>query len=143
MNFSNSNIWNTSLTIRYPIDKIVNIGQLYFYNDNAMLICQNFFNLNIGKIEIDELIKKIKNGSKIKFKYLNDSKALEDLKKMAIDNKFIFKVIDSWESPRLILKNNLTNYLLTECGTQIKRNFKLYQKNQKNKIFGLCIKNRL
>ena len=65
MNFSNSNIWINSLYIRYPIDKIVNIGQLYFYNDNNLLTCQNFFKPNINELEIEELIKKIDEGNKV------------------------------------------------------------------------------
>lgn len=135
MNFSNSNIWIDSLSIRYPIDKIVNIGQLYFYDDNNLLICQNYFNPKINELEIEGLIKKIDEGKKVKFSYINNSKALDNLKKMSIDNKFVYEIIDSWEAPRLCLKNNLSNYFLNECGNQIKRNYKLYKKNKENYIF--------
>ena len=135
MNFSNSNIWIDSLYIRYPINKIVNIGKLYFYNDNNLLICQNFFNPNIGELEIKQLIKRINEGNKVKFSYINNSEILDNLKKMSNDNKFIYEIIDSWEAPRLCLKNNLSNYLLNECGKQIKRDYKLYKKNKENYIF--------
>ena len=135
MNFSNSNIWIDSLYIRYPINKIVNIGKLYFYNDNNLLICQNFFNPNMGELEIKQLIKRINEGNKVKFSYINNSEILDNLKKMSNDNKFIYEIIDSWEAPRLCLKNNLSNYLLNECGKQIKRDYKLYKKNKENYIF--------
>ena len=135
MNFSNSNIWIDSLYIRYPINKIVNIGKLYFYNDNNLFICQNFFNPNMGELEIKQLIKRINEGNKVKFSYINNSEILDNLKKMSNDNKFIYEIIDSWEAPRLCLKNNLSNYLLNECGKQIKRDYKLYKKNKENYIF--------
>lgn len=135
MNFSNSNIWINSLYIRYPIDKIVNIGQLYFYNDNNLLTCQNFFKPNINELEIEELIKKIDEGNKVKFSYINNSKILDNLRKMSNDNKFTYEIIDSWEAPRLCLKNDLSNYLLKECGNQIKRDYKLYKKNKENYRF--------
>ena len=135
MNFSNSNIWIDSLYIRYPINKIVNMGQLYFYNDNNLLICQNFFNPNIGELEIKQLTKRINEGNKVKFSYINNSKILDNLRKMANYNKFTYEIIDSWEAPRLCLKNNLSSYLLNECGKQIKRNYKLYKKNKENYIF--------
>ena len=135
MNFSNSNIWIDSLYIRYPINKIINIGQLYFYNDNNLLICQNFFKPIINKQEIGELIKRIDEGSKVKFSYINNSEILDNLRKMSNDNKFICEIIDSWEAPRLYLKNDLSNYLLNECGKQIKRNYKLYIQNKENYIF--------
>lgn len=135
MNFSNSNIWIDSLYIRYPIDKIVNIGQLYFYNDNDLLICQNFFKPIINEQEIGELIKRIDEGSKVKFSYINNSEILDNLRKMSNDNKFICEIIDSWEAPRLYLKNDLSNYLLNECGNQIKRDYKLYKQDKENYIF--------
>ncbi len=135
MNFSNSDIWINSLYIRYPIDKIVNIGQLYFYNDNNLLICQNFFKPSINEQEIGELIKKIDEGNKVKFSYINNSEILDNLRKMSNDNKFTYEIIDSWEAPRLCLKNDLSNYLLNECGNQIKRDYKLYKKNKENYIF--------
>ena len=135
MNFSNSNIWIDSLYIRYPINKIINIGQLYFYNDNNLLICQNFFKPIINKQEIGELIKRINEGNKVKFSYINNSEILDNLIKMSNDNKFICEIIDSWEAPRLYLKNDLSNYLLNECGNQIKRDYKLYKQNKENYIF--------
>lgn len=135
MNFSNSNIWIDSLYIRYPIDKIVNIGQLYFYNDNDLLICQNFFKPIINEQEIGELIKRIDEGNKVKFSYINNSEIIDTLRKMSNDNKFICEIIDSWEAPRLYLKNDLSNYLLNECGNQIKRDYKLYKQNKENYIF--------
>ncbi len=132
MNFSNSDIWNYSLWIRYPIDKIVNIGQLYFYQDNNLWECQNFFNPIITDFELKELMKIIREGKKVKFKYINNSEILDNLKLRAIENKFKYEIIDSWEAPRLILKNNLANYLQKECGSQIKRNYKVYKKNKEN-----------
>ena len=78
MNFSNSDIWNESLFIRYPINKIVKVGQLYFYNDNGILICQNFFNPNISQIEIEGLIKKI--NAKIGKSFVFSIKANEKIK---------------------------------------------------------------
>lgn len=135
MNFSNSNIWIDSLYIRYPINKIVNIGQLHFYNDNNLLKCQNFFNPNISKLEIKQLTKRINEGNKVKFSYINNSEILDNLIKMSNDNKFIYEIIDSWEAPRLYLKNDLSNYLLNECGKQIKRDYKLYKKNKENYKF--------
>ncbi len=135
MNFSNSNIWNDSLYIRYPISKIINIGKLYFYNENNLLICQNFFDLNIGKFEIEKMIDKIVGGSKIKFSYINNSKTLDNLKKISFDNNFKYEIIDTWEAPRLFLENNLSNYLLTECGNQIKKNYRLYKRNKENYKF--------
>ena len=128
MNFSNSDIWNESLFIRYPINKIVKVGQLYFYNDNGILICQNFFNPNISQIEIEGLIKKINEGNKIKFSYINESQELDTIKQIAIDNKFTYEIIDSWEAPRLSLKTELSNYFMNECGNQIKRNYKRIKK---------------
>lgn len=135
MNFSNSNIWIDSLYIRYPIDKIVNIGQLYFYNGNDLLICQNFFKPIINEQEIEGLIKRIDEGNKVKFSYINNSEIIDTLRKMSNDNKFICEIIDSWEAPRLYLKNDLSNYLLNECGNQIKRDYKLYKQNKENYIF--------
>lgn len=135
MNFSNSYIWNESLFIRYPINKIVKVGQLYFYNDNGCLICQNFFKPNIGKIEIEGLIKKINEGNKIKFSYINESQELDIIRQIAIDNRFTYEVIDSWEAPRLSLKTEISNYLLKECGNQIKRNYKMYKNNKENYNF--------
>lgn len=135
MNFSNSDIWNESLFIRYPINKIVKVGQLYFYNNNGILICQNFFNLNISHIEIEGLIKKINEGNKIKFSYINDSQGLDVIKQIAIDNKFTYEIIDSWEAPRLSLKTELSNYFMNECGNQIKRNYKIYKNNKENYKF--------
>ena len=135
MNFSNSDIWNESLFIRYPIDKIVKVGQLYFYSDNGILICQNFFNPTISKIEIEGLIKKINEGNKIKFSYINDSQELDIIRQVAIENGFIYEIIDSWEAPRLSLESEISNYLLNECGNQIKRNYKMYISNKKNYKF--------
>lgn len=135
MNFSNSKIWIDSLYIRYPINKIVHIGQLYFYNDNNLLTCQNFFNPNIGELEIKQLTKRINEGNKVKFSYINNSEILDNLRKMSSDHKFTYEIIDSWEAPRLCLKNNLSNYLLNECGKQIKRDYKLYKKNKEDYIF--------
>ena len=141
MNFSNSDIWNESLFIRYPINKIVKVGQLYFYSDNGCLICQNFFNPNIGKIEIEGLIKKISEGNKIKFSYINDSQELDTIRQLAIDNMFTYEVIDSWEAPRLSLKTEISNYLLNECGNQIKRNYKMYKNNKENYKFYNSVNN--
>lgn len=135
MNFSNSNIWNESLFIRYPINKIVKIGQLHFYSDNDYLICQNFFNPNIGEIEIEGLIKKLNEGNKVRFSYINDSKELDILRQLAIDNKFKYEIIDSWKAPRLSLQTELSNYLMNECGNQIKRNYKMYKNNKENYKF--------
>lgn len=135
MNFSNSNIWIDSLYIRYPIDKIVNIGELHFYNDNNLLVCQNFFDPNISELEIKHLTKIINDGKKVKFNYINNSDILDNLRNMSSNNKFVYEIIDSWEAPRLYLKNGLSNYLLNECGEQIKRNYKLYEKNKEKYIF--------
>lgn len=135
MNFSNSQIWINSLYLRYPVDKIVNLGQLHFYNDNNLLICQNFFEPTIDKEELQELGKKIREGNKIKFNYFNNSKNLAKLNSFAKEKKFTYEIIDSWEAPRLLLKKNLANYLLTECGKQIKRNYKFYQKNKESYKF--------
>lgn len=132
MNFSNSNIWNDSLYIRYPIDKIVKLGNLYFYNDDNMLICQNFFNPNIGELELDGLIKNICELKKVKFSYINNSDTLDKLKRMSLDNNFTYEIVDSWEAPRLLVKNSLSDYLINDCGSQIKRNYKLYKKNKEN-----------
>ena len=135
MNFSNSNIWIDSLYIRYPIDKIVKIGAMYFYNDNDLLICQNFFQPSINEQDIEALIQVVNKGVKVRFSYIDNSEILDTLQKMASDNRFIYEVIDSWEAPRLCLKSDLSNYLLNECGNQIKRNYKLYKKNNENYIF--------
>ena len=129
MNFSSTNIWNNSLFSRYPINKIKKIGDLYFYDDNNMLICQNFFNPIIENNELNELKTNILNFKKIKFSYINNSESLEKLKKMAIDNAFTYEIIDSWEAPRLVLKKNPASYFENNCGSQIKKNYKNYLNN--------------
>ena len=90
MNFSNSNIWIDSLYIRYPIDKIVKIGAMYFYNDNDLLICQNFFQPSINEQDIEALIQVVNKGVKVRFSYIDNSEILDTLQKMASDNRFIY-----------------------------------------------------
>ncbi len=128
MNFSSSNIWNNSLYIRYPINKIIKLGELYFYENDNLLICQNFFEPHIGEKELNELKKIILNSRKVMFKYINNSKDLDNLKKLVTDNNFVIETIDSWEAPQLILNGDLSDYLSNKCGLQIKNNYKRYQK---------------
>lgn len=129
--FSNSDIWNNSLILRYSFDKIKKIGNLYFFDDNDTLLCQNFFDQIIENNELYELKNEILKNKKIKFKYFNNSITLNKLKKFAQDCNFSYKVIDSWDAPRLILKDNINDYLNNKCGTQIKRNYQNYLKNKK------------
>ena len=132
MNFSNSEIWNNSIFIRYPIDKIRKIGNVYFYEEDNILICQNFFEPNIKNNELYKLKDYILESKKIRFNYINDSNTLKRIKKMATDNSFNYEIIDSWEAPRLVLKKNISSYFENNCGSQIKRNYKRYLKNQNN-----------
>ena len=37
MNFSTSNIWNNSFILRYPLEQIKKIGNLYFYESENIL----------------------------------------------------------------------------------------------------------
>ena len=52
-----------------------------------------------------------------------------------------YEVIDSWEAPRLSLKTEISNYLLNECGNQIKKNYKMYKNNKENYKFYNSVNN--
>ena len=66
MNFSKSEIWNNSLFIRYPIEKIFKLGNLYYFLDGDTLICQSFFNLGLEKKDLDEIKKVIFESKKVR-----------------------------------------------------------------------------
>lgn len=126
MNFSKSEIWNNSLFIRYPIEKIFKLGNLYYFLDGDTLICQSFFNLGLEKKDLDEIKKVIFESKKVRFSYIDDVKDLKALNKLSKDNNFVYEVIDSWEAPRLFLDQNPSSYLENYCGLQIKKNYKKY-----------------
>ena len=132
MNFSNSSIWNNSLYLRYPYDKIIKIGKLYFYEENDILKCQQFF--DIEDYDLEDFKKYIDRNKKIRFSYINDSKFLEELKKWAKKNKYIIEFIDSWDAPKLALNSNIDNYFKNNAHSQIKRNYKKYNNQKKNYI---------
>ena len=52
MNFSTCDIWNQSIALRYPIDKIKKIGNLYFFDDNNILKCQHFFDFTVTNDDV-------------------------------------------------------------------------------------------
>ena len=52
MNFSTSNIWNNSFILRYPLEQIKKIGNLYFYGSENILKCQHFFEFDITSDEL-------------------------------------------------------------------------------------------
>ena len=135
MNFSTSEIWNNSLVLRYPIDKIRKIGNIYFYENDNILKCQQFFNFNITENELKELEYEINNQKKIRINYLNDSSLLNLLKEWTKKNNFYYQIIDEWKAPRLNLNSDIKKYLETNQHSQIRRNYKLYNKNKKNYLF--------
>lgn len=129
MQFSSSVIWNDSLFLRYPVDKIKKIGNLYFYDDDNILSCQNFFELKITMEDLTLLKNEIKNHKKIRFNYINDSETFDIIKKWASKNKYSIDVIDSWDSPLLDVEYNLEKHC-KNCSSQVKRNFKNYNNNK-------------
>ena len=66
MNFSTSNIWNNSFILRYPLEQIKKIGNLYFYESENILKCQHFFEFDITSDELKIMQKEIKNNKKSK-----------------------------------------------------------------------------
>ncbi len=144
MNFSSSDIWNNSLFIRYPIDKIKKIENLYFYDDNNTLMCQTFFNPSVGDNVLNELKSNIINSKTIRFNYINNGPSLCKIKEMAEKNNFVYEVIDSWDAPILDLNESLVNYIKNKCGLQMKRNYKIYLKNKLNyKFYNSAMDNSL
>ena len=91
MNFSTSNIWNNSFILRYPLEQIKKIGNLYFYESENILKCQHFFEFDITNDELKIMQKEIKNNKKIRFNYINDSVLSNKLKEWAIKNNFEYQ----------------------------------------------------
>lgn len=129
MQFSSSVIWNDSLFLRYPVDKIKKIGNLYFYDNDNILLCQNFFEPKITMENLTLLKNEIKNHKKIRFNYINDSETFDIIKKWASKNKYSIEVIDSWDSPLLDVDYSLEKHC-KNCSSQVKRNFKNYNNNK-------------
>ena len=111
MNFSSSSIWNKSLCLRYPVDKIKRFGNVFFYENNSDLICQTFFEPNITYKDLEYLKGEVEDSKRIRFSYINNSKVLDSIKKWALDNNYFYEVIDCWEAPQLVLNNNIDDYL--------------------------------
>ena len=130
MNFSRSQIWNNSLALRYPIDKIKKIGNMYFFENDNILKCQHFFDFNITESELKELEYEINNQKLIRINYLNDSSLSNTLNLWAKKNNFSYQIIDEWKAPRLNLNDDIRKYLEENQHSQIRRNYKLYDKNK-------------
>lgn len=135
MNFSTSQIWNNSLALRYPIDKIKKIGNMYFFENDNILKCQHFFDFNISESELKELEHEINNQKQIRINYLNDSSLSNTLKLWAKKNNFSYQIVDEWKAPQLNLNDDIRKYLEENQHSQIRRNYKLYDKNKSNYIF--------
>jgi len=129
-NFTLSKYWIESLLLRYQYSEIENIGGIYFYKKNKLLKCQHFFDFEIKPKVLDLLLKEVLNDNTIRFNYINNSSLLEQLKKWSKDNNLIYKVIDSWEAPRLSIDTSIQNYLKCNDKKQIKRNFRKYMDNK-------------
>lgn len=135
MNFSTSEIWNKSIALRYPIDRVKKIGNIYFYDDNGILKCQHFFDFNITLDELKKMECEINDSKKIRISYLDDLSLAKTLKEWAKKNSFQYHIIDEWKAPRLNLKNDIKRYLEKNEHSQIRRNYKLYNKNKDDYLF--------
>ena len=135
MNFSTSDVWNNSIILRYPIDKIRKIGNLYFVENENILKCQHFFDFDIGTNVLDSLKVQVLNHKKIKFNYINDSELLKKLENWANANQFTYEIIDKWEAPLLFLDTDIKDYLKNNFHSQIRKNYKNYIRNKNNYKF--------
>lgn len=139
-NFTTSKIWNDSIKIRYPLDKIIKIDDLYFYIDNKVLKCLQFFEFDISKSTYDKMSDYIEKGYTIKFSYLNDQTLFKSLTKWNKNKGFQMKIVDEWFAPQLELNKsiNVIDYLKNSIYSQIKRNYKKFQKEKRNYNFELA-----
>lgn len=135
MNFTKSEIWNNSIILRYPLNEIKKIDSLIFHEENNILKCQHFFDFDISLREYKKMSDEINDSKKIRFNYLDSSALFKHLKKWAINNNYTYQIIDKWKAPRLILKTDVKEYLEKNIHSQIKRNYKKYQKSKNNYIF--------
>lgn len=128
MNFSNSNIWNNSFVLRYSVNKIKKINDLYFYENNNLLKCQHFFEFNITDDDFKKMKNEINKNKVLKFSYLNDSVLTKKLNNWAKKNNFNCQVLDEWEAPRLVLnsKQDISEYFKRNSHSQITKNYKKY-----------------
>lgn len=135
MNFSISDVWNNSLILRYPQDKIIKLGDLLFYKDGKAYKCQHFFDYKIDAKDFKKISDLLEKGYIFKFNYVNELllNKLEELCKMFNCN---IKYIDVWDAPILTLQENLKDYFSKIEHTQIKKNYKHYELNrQKFKFY--------
>ena len=129
-NFTLSDEWNSSLLIRYSLDHLKEIDNIYFYSIDNQLKCQHFFEFELSDLVLKKLCLEIKNNNSIKFSYIHESKLTYKLKQWSKENNFKCELIDTWEAPQLILKDSVKNYLETSSHSQIRRNYNLYNKNK-------------
>ena len=130
MNFSCSDSWNYSIILRYPADKIIKMNKIYFYNDDNSLKCQHFFDFNVSNLELEMMKIEILKGRILRFNYINDSNLLKKLKQWSNKEGFIFKYVDKWKAPQLILKTSIKQYLKENKHSQVRRNYRLYEKEK-------------
>lgn len=132
-NFTFHSDWINSLYARYDADKIICIGNLYFYKLAGIAKCCHFFDFNID----DNLLEV--GLEKIRFSYINEltyNRIIELVK----DSQYSMKIIDNWDAP--ILKINDIEYIET-LKTRIKRNWKKYQNTQNKYAFKESDKNNI
>ena len=132
MNYSTCDIWNQSIALRYPIDKIKKIGNLYFFDDNNILKCQHFFDFNVTNDDLKKMEIEINKGKSIRINYLNDSSLLKKLETWTKSMDFKCQIIDEWEAPILKLSKNqdIKKYFSLSIHSQIRKNYNLYCKNK-------------
>jgi len=131
MNFSVSTTWNNSIILRYPKNKIIKIGNLFFYKGDSIYKCQHFFDFEITTSEYEQLCNLIDDGYKVQFNYINDS-LLNTIKSLNTSNGYKIEYIDTWDNPILILEESPKNYFLKSQHYQIKKNYRYYEKNKEN-----------
>lgn len=126
-NFTISNDWVNALPIRYGVDKIIKVSdEIYFYKDENILKCQNYFNFEISKEELEKLSKLIEENYIIKFSYINDSKLYSKLLEWVSEKKYILEILDEWDAPQLEIEN-IEEYLKNNRSSQVKKNYKQYE----------------
>lgn len=138
-NFTMSQIWKDSLHIRYDLNDLVCIGNLYFYKNEKTLTCQHFFNFEIHEEDIPNLKKLLDEGYQLKFNYI-DKTMYETLKK--VFGKAKIQIQDKWNAP-ILKTDDIHNYLKYSKHSQVKRNYNRYLKRKNEYTFILDNKHNL
>lgn len=125
-NFTFSDKWINSFYYRYDISKIIKNDNLYFYNNNGLLKCQNYFKFDININKLNGLL----NYDNIKFPYFDNMKSLNSIKEWCNNNNYKFIIEDEWEAPILKLNTNLEEYINNSNSKQLKKNYLLYKKHK-------------